>query len=112
MKHYLYILIICFIIAIWVATFIGCDSLVEPDCSARTVSDNMTMIRSEIPCRIAVGRDHVATQILKDGEWGFLHREDRRLEVIEYVTLQAYLKYLIVYYDALLSSRATVNQNS
>ena len=106
MRRYLYISIACFAIAIMALWFlIGCASLAQPDCSARTVADSMTMMKLKIPCRIAVGYDHVATQILKDGKWEFLHREDRHFEVMEYVTLQEYFDYLIVYYDTLYTIR-------
>jgi hypothetical protein len=104
MRHYLYKVIIHWAIAIYAVTFIGCSAhnMIADNCETRAVNTAMKLKRHDIPHRLAVGDDHVAVQILKGGEWKFVHIQDAKcFQPVEFVSLQRYMEYLIIRYNVL-----------
>jgi len=106
-REYLYTALICWMVAVWTATGIGCSSIMADTCEVRAVSTAMKFKICNVPHRLAVGKDHVAVQVLKDGKWKFVNIQDAKcFKTAEYMSLQRYLQYLIIYYDILDSIKS------
>lgn len=105
MSQYNYLIkaILHWAIAIYAATFIGCAAhqYIADSCETIAVNTAMKLKSQDIPHRLAVGDDHVAVQILKDGEWKFVNHNERGFEPIGYMSLQKYMECLIIRYNAL-----------